>query len=116
MAEANAAFLRLCASTINSIYKGDPLELESFINSAELLDELATADQKPILVKFLKSKLAAKALESVRVTDATPSQILTSLKAHIKPENSKIIEGRMAALRAQRNSVDIFVKKNRRIG
>lgn len=54
----NASFLRLCASTIGNTYKGDPLELHAFINSVELLKEIAEAGQANLLYKFLKSRLA----------------------------------------------------------
>lgn len=110
MAE-NASFVRLCASTLNSVYKGDPLELQSFVNSVELLKELSEAGQANILFKFVKSKLAGKALEQIKSTDLTTDLILASLKANIKPESSKVIEGRFTALRQSRHSAEDFSKK-----
>lgn len=51
-----------------------------------------------LLKTFVLSKLEGKALESVSTEPADVDQITTELKSQIKPEYSKIIEGRMLAL------------------
>lgn len=110
MAE-NASFVRLCASTLNTTFKGDPLDLQSFINSVELLKELSEPQQANLLYKFVKSKLAGKALEQIKTTDVTTDLILVALKTNIKHESSKVIEGRFTALRQSRHSAEDFSKK-----
>lgn len=94
-------FLRLCSPTINKNFNGDPLSLQSFIDSVDLLRTLA-ADQNliNILIKFILSKLEGKA-----------DSIINQLKAKIKYENSKVIEGRMQALRADRVKLQDFSQK-----
>lgn len=107
----NSNFIRLCASTINSNYKGDPLELQAFLNSVALLQDLATAGQTDLLFKFIKSKLAGKALEAIRTTDTTIEQILNSLRAKVKNEPSQVIKGRFTALRQEKYAPEEFSKK-----
>lgn len=105
-------FLRLCSSTINRNFNGDPLSLQSFIDSVDLLKTLAT-DQNliNILIKFVLSKLEGKARESVTPNPITVEAIINELKGKIKYENSKVIEGRMQALRADRVKLQEFSQK-----
>lgn len=92
-------FLRLAAQTINKNYSGDPLALASFIDSIELLNTLATTDPlKAVLISFVKSKLEGRAREALAPTDTTINLIITALNTHIKPDSSRIIEGRILSL------------------
>lgn len=104
-------FLRVAAQTINRNYDGDPLALSAFTNSIELLSELATDALKPIFVKFIKSKLEGKALESISPDVNSVDDIITTLRQQIKPDNSKVITGRMLALKIDRSKMVEFTQQ-----
>lgn len=109
MAMTKPDFLKLCASTINRNYKGDPLALEAFSNAVALLKELATNDElKTLLKAFVKAKLEGRALEALPAETPDVDAIIAALKAKIVPDNSKIIEGKMAALKTSRKSLQEF--------
>lgn len=112
MSLTNVEFLKLAASTINKSYGGDPLALQSFVDALNLLSTLATtADLKTLLTTFSLTKLEGKAREAIRENPLTVNDIITDLRAKIKTEKSKIIEGRMQALRADRVPLQEFAKK-----
>lgn len=93
-----AHFLKLCGSQINYTYSGDPLALESFIASIDLLKDVGT-DLSDTLKLFVLARLSGKAQECVRKNPNSVDQIVEDLKKYIKPDNSKVIEGRLQALR-----------------
>lgn len=106
-------FLKICASTINRNYSGDPLALNAFCNSIDLLYELTdeNADLRTFLTAFVKAKLEGKALEALPSEVPNVSSIKEALKAKILPDNSKIIEGKIQALRTSRKSLQEFSKE-----
>lgn len=105
-------FLRLCANTINYTFSGEPTGLSPFINAIQLLETMATnAPLKQILVSFLKTKLVGKAGEALGDDTNTLDDIKNKLKAKIKPESSKVLEGRLAALKLDRQPIQDFAKK-----
>lgn len=108
---SNIEILRLCGETIPSAYSGDPLALQSFINSIDLLDSMATEQQKPLIVSFIKTRLNGKALEALTEANNTTESIKEALRKTIKPENEKIIRGKLSALRADRTSLQDFSKQ-----
>lgn len=107
----NIEFLNLASRTINRNYDGDPLSLNAFINSIELLSEFANDALKPFFIKFIKSKLEGKALECIPNETETIDVIINALKNQIKPDNSKVIAGRMLALRPDRAKLTEFSKQ-----
>lgn len=112
-AEANMdapAFLKLCGSTINQSYSGDPLALKSFVNSINLLKSIDPTKAN-ILKLFVQAKLIGKALECVRSDPASVDEIIADLEKYIKPDNSKVIEGRMQALRFSSNRAQEFTEQ-----
>lgn len=109
---AKPDFLKLCASTINKNFSGDPLALQSFCNAIDLLAELATtAELRTFLCTFVKAKLDGKALEAIPANADSIEIIKTALHAKITPDNSKVIEGKMQALRTSRKSLQEFSKE-----
>lgn len=112
MAMAKPEYLKLCANTINKNFKGDPLALEAFCNSIDLLHEVAPTDElRTFLTTFVKSKLEGKALEAIPTNVTTTDEIKTALRLKILPDNSKIIEGKMQALRTSRKSMQEYSKE-----
>lgn len=98
MAEEQRKFIALCSSTLNKPYSGDPLTLQSFLNGIELLEALAGTHGN-LLVTFVKTRLEGKALECIPNENTTIANIKTALKETIKPDSSKVVEGKILALR-----------------
>lgn len=69
------------------------------------------ANTKAICVKLIKSKLEAKALETLSEDANTYEVIVDALKDNIKPDSSMVIEGRMLSLHLDKNNVAKFVKQ-----
>lgn len=110
MATTLIDFIKLCASTIPT-FDGNPLLLNSFINAINLVEPLATTPAlTETFINFIKTKLSGKALEALPDIANTKAIIENALKSKIKPESSKVIEGRLAALKADRNSLQNFSK------
>lgn len=107
----NVEFLRIAAQTINRNYDGDPLALSAFINSIELIKDFATEALKPVFIKFIKSKLEGKALECIPTVVDNIDEIVNALREQIKPDNSKVIAGRMLALRVDRSKIVDFTQQ-----
>lgn len=110
MAMSKVEFLALCGRTINKIYEGNPLEVRSFVDSVQLLEEFAeNADLTKILINFTLSKLNGSVREKVPENPNTVKQITDAIINKIRPESSDIIEGRLLALRTK--SLDEFQEK-----
>lgn len=108
MAETNFAYLSSISRIINNTYKGDPNGLQAFIAAIELADASSTPEQQEILVKFIKTKLEGKALEALPEDVLTANEIIRALREKIKPDTSKVVIGRLLALRAERNALQKF--------
>lgn len=97
------AFVALMAANIRHNFSGDPLTLPAFIASIDFLKELATTpDLLTLLKKFVITKLEGRAAEMIPANVESVDELIKILRERIKHENSKVIEGRMMALRADR--------------
>lgn len=101
-------FMRLSAQTINKNYSGDPIALDAFIDSIELLELAATDNLKPTLIRFVLAKLEGRARESVPQNCNDINIIKEALRDKIKPDSSKVIAGRMMALRMDQKKMQDF--------
>lgn len=111
MALSKAEFLKICGSTINKPYLGEPNSLKSFTNSLELLNDLAENDVlKQTLVRFAKTKLQATAQAAVPDNTNSIEAIIQALNTKITPDDSKVIEGRLLALRTDKRGLQDFSK------
>lgn len=110
MPQSATDLLRIAAQTINRNYFGDPLGLNAFINAIELLESVTEEENKDVLKRFILAKLEGKALEAIPPNPATVLIIKEALKSKIKPDSSKIIEGRMLALKNDKISTQEFSK------
>lgn len=97
-AKENRDFIKFAAQTINRNYSGDPLTLQAFINTIDLVRATAETGQMDLLKKFVVSRLEGKALECVD-PDKSLDDIIADLKASIKVDSSDVIEGRLQALK-----------------
>lgn len=104
-------FLRLAAQTINRNYDGNPLGLQAFINSVQLLSELSNNAVAAIFLRFVKSKLEGKALECVPADANTVDEIITALNNQIKPDNSKVVAGKLLALKPDKAKLTDFTEQ-----
>ncbi|XP_036340475.1 putative uncharacterized protein DDB_G0278921 [Rhagoletis pomonella] len=104
--EQKKSFISLCASIIRENYSGDPLSLASFIDKITLIEELSDESLTITFIAFLKSKLEGKARESIPTQIISVSQIKEALSNKIKPDNSKVVAGKIAALKVHNNYSD----------
>ncbi|XP_037048441.1 nucleomorphin-like [Bradysia coprophila] len=110
---AEENFLKLCGSTINKPYDGDPLSLNSFVDSLNLLNKMAKSDAlKEILIEFALTKLIGTVRDGIVGTPGTVNEIIDAVKAVVKPESSKVVEGKFHALRLDRTPVQNFCDKS----
>lgn len=112
MALTNPEFLKIASSHINKVYSGDPLALTSFTDSIRLLESIATTDGlRTFLISFIKTKLDGRAREYITATHTTIDSIINALQSNIKPDNSKVLAGRILSLRLNLNNQADFAEK-----
>lgn len=63
------------------------------------------------LLCFIKSKLEGKAREALPETITSIDDIKNALRSRIKPDNSKVIAGKIAALNVRNNNYAEFSKQ-----
>lgn len=106
------AFLTTCGRQITKHFAGDPLELTSFLRSIRLLKTIAESDvNKRTLANFIITRLSGKAIECVDEECEDVDEIVEDLKKAIRPENSKVVAGRLMALRADKANLTDFAKR-----
>lgn len=108
MAQTAKDFISMANHMINYKFAGDPITLDSFIDAIELLQELCEPQNKNLLLKFIMTRLEGLARESIVGTPQSADEIITQLRVAIKTESSKVIEGRILALRADKTSLIKF--------
>ncbi len=105
-------FLKLASSTLRSSFSGDPLKLTAFIDSIELLESLADSNElKEILITFIKTRLEGRAREIINTKNMSITSIKNDLKSNIRAESSKVVEGKLTALRTDRMPLQDFSDK-----
>lgn len=111
MAITSTEYYKLCNQQLNSTYNGDPIGLPPLIDAIELLQFMDEQKaHEDILLRIIKTKLAGEARE-ILPENATIEVIKTTLKSKIKPENSKVVLGKMMALKADRTNLSDYIKK-----
>lgn len=111
MAQTPKDFITMAHHMINYRYDGDPLALNSFLDAISLLEELVEEANQNIFLKFIMTRLEGKARELIADDAKTVKDIVDALKAGIKTESSKVIEGRILALRADKSSLVKFAEQ-----
>lgn len=104
------AFLRLASGQIHEKYNGNPLGLDSFIRSVQLLKSVSAGKHDETLKQFILTKVEDKAAEYLTEEPNTVDEIIAILKSKVKPDNSDIISGKLNALRADKMSMSEFSK------
>lgn len=111
MVQSFIEFLNIATKLINYKYDGDPLSLSTFLNKVELLEAATEQPNKEHLVKYVKSCLEGKAIEALPPNVNTLQEIIDALKAEIKFDSSKVIEGKLMALKADHTRLNEYAKK-----
>lgn len=106
----NREFLSFLDRTINKSYSGDPLTLKSFINKINLAKMSTEDGQAELLKAFVVSRLEGKALECVD-TSKNLDTIMATLQSCIKPDSSKVVEGKILSLRFNKSNSSEFSKQ-----
>ncbi|XP_036344380.1 putative uncharacterized protein DDB_G0286901 [Rhagoletis pomonella] len=109
--EQKKTFISLCASIIRENYSGDPLSLDSFIDKINLIEELSDESLTTTFIAFLKPKLEGKAREVLPSQIISVDQIKVALRSRIKPDNSKVVSGKIASLHITNNNYSDFAKR-----
>lgn len=105
-------YYNMCTRQLSKIYEGDPLGLFPFIASIELLQKMDKENVfTDILLNVVMTKLQGIALESIPKEDVTIQKIIDGLKKNIKSDNSEIIEGKIMALKADKNNLTDFTER-----
>lgn len=108
--EEKTKFISMCSNIIRENYDGNPLTLNSFIDKINLIEELTASNLNTCFISFLKSKLDGKAREVLPENISSVDQIKNALKNRIKPDNSKVVAGRIASLNVKQNNYADFAK------
>lgn len=111
MAQTQAEFLKLAATIMNHKFSGDALKLESFLTEVDLVETVASNENKNLCLTFIKTRLEGKALECLPENVISVEQIKTALSQTIKPEKSTVVEGRIMALRLDRGNFTKFTEQ-----
>lgn len=111
MALTSNDYYGMCSRQLNYTYDGDPLGLPPFIDSIELLQVMdAQKQHENILKGVIWSKLKGKARDYVPA-GASVNEIKEKLKKSIKVPSSKIITGRLMALKADKMNFGDYASK-----
>lgn len=105
-------FYNLCARTFTETYAGDPLALKPFINKINMVQRMCQHEgHEAILKDFIMSHVKGIASDILPAEPESIESIKSTLRAKIKPENSKVVKGKLMALKADRNNLTEYTKK-----
>lgn len=97
--KAQKELLDVVNGQIKRPYDGDPMGLQTFVTGVEIAKDFATTDAlKRKLVTYVMGRLDGRARELISDEIETIEELMDTLKGKIRPENSKVIEARMASL------------------
>lgn len=104
-------FIGMCATILWENYDSNPLSLQSVLDKIDLIEDLTEANLTVTLISFIKSKLEGKARKALPDKVNTIDEIKTALKIKIKPDNSKVVAGKIAALQVRNINYADFAKQ-----
>lgn len=111
MVQSKLDFLTACHAGIDYKYDGNPTGLDAFIDAIELLDSAVEPENLNTLLKFIKTRLEGKAREAIITEPTKVEDFITQLKNTIKTESSKVIQGKILALRADKSNLSKFSER-----
>lgn len=105
-------FYNLCARTFTEEYSGDPLALRPFIHKINNAEAMCRTDRhRNTLKNFIMANIKGSAADFLPIDPESIQSIKTILQAKIKPDNSKVVKGRMMALKADHKNLTEYSKK-----
>lgn len=108
--------MKVASNYLNKPYNGDPLGLASFIDSCKLLQTLPTSNEMHVfLATLIRTKIDGRARDFLTNNVNTIDEIIATLEANIKHDNSKILEGRMLALKLTNTNQEDFATKTEKL-
>lgn len=99
------------AKQIPKPYDGDPLLLSSFIAKLESIQEDTVDNLIETTIKWIKGMLIGRAAEAVAPEVVTFAELIAALRLRIHPDSSKVIEGKVAALKVKNGDFNTFAEK-----
>lgn len=106
------SFYNLCARTFNEMYSGDPLSLRPFIHKINSVQRLCQNEvHETTLLDAIMSHVNAIAADVLPLRPDSVDSVKNILIAKIKPESSRVVRGRMMALKSDHNNLTDFSKK-----
>lgn len=93
---------------IKNNFDGNIEELDSFIAAVELANEATPPNQQNLLVKYIRTKLKGEAFSYVPADTPNGTRVIELLQQRATGDSSKVILGRLLALRSDRNSMQKF--------
>lgn len=110
MAQSPLDFIKLAASIVKP-FSGNPQNLDTFLNSVNLLENLTDNTNQNLLIPFIKTRLEDRALDYVPANPASVIEITNALKASIKRNPSSLIESKLDSLKLKSlANLDEFVQ------
>lgn len=111
MPQSPEDFFAVASKILNYKFEGDPLKLQSFLEDIELVEDIAKPESAGICLKFVKSRITGRAREQLPEDIGTIKKITDALTKNIKCDSSKVIEGRLTALRISKGNVAKFAEE-----
>lgn len=110
--KAQKELLDIVNGQLRKLYSGDPLGLPTFLSGIEIASDFAdTPNLQEKLVSYVKGRLEGRAQEIITDDVTDIDELINILKQNIRPENSKIIEGRISSLRYSYAKQEDFATK-----
>ncbi|TMW46964.1 hypothetical protein DOY81_007956 [Sarcophaga bullata] len=91
--------------------RGRFLRMQNSFYKITLIEDLTDENLNSTFIAFIKSKLEGKAREALPENVTTIETIKTALRTKIKPDNSKVVAGKIAALQIRNNNYAEFAKQ-----
>lgn len=110
MPQSPEDFLKIASTILNYKYEGDPNKLESFIADVEFLETMAKEETKNVCIKYIRHKIAGRAIECLPSSEETDSvrKIIDALRKDIKAPCSSNIESKFTSLRIVKGDLNKF--------
>lgn len=102
--------VRLAPNMIDK-FDGNPEELTSFIESVETVKEMVEVADNDFFVKLVVSRLEGDGRDAIEEEPNDIEHLIEQLRENIKLPSSKVIKGRMLALRTDKTNMSKFSER-----
>lgn len=108
--ENNIEFLKLCTTIIANPYDGNIINLQTFLNSIELIERITQENQNNLALAFLKTKLIGRQA-NVIADSKTITEFKINLINNVRRDSSELIVGKLLNLRIEKGNLINFAEK-----